>query len=131
MTKSITVTHQNYDEVLETVILGNIALQNYGNDGCVSTSDARLAHAGSVLLEKMVNVVIDSGNSIYTMTQPKFLTSGYDCNHHYDEADFAHITEITPFSVEIPNAAHVYGICQSAQSYVTDRDAYMTEMKYR
>lgn len=130
MTNSLTVTHENYDEVLETVILGNIALQNY-NSHCVSSSDVRLAYAGTDLLQKIVEVVVNTGNSVYMMTQPKFLTSGYDCNYHYNEADFAHITEITPFSVEIPNVAPTFAVCQNAQRSVTDRDAYIAEMKYR
>lgn len=130
MSKSITVTHENYDEMLETVILGNIALQNYGSE-CISSSDVRLAYAGSHLLQRMVEIVVETGNSIYLMTQPKFLESGYDCNYHYNENDFAHITEIKPFAVEIPHAAHVFGICQNAQHDITDRAEFIARMKYR
>lgn len=130
MTESITVTHENFDEVLDVAIIGNIALQNYGSE-CISSRDVRLSVAGTALIEKLIDAVIESGNSIFTMIQPKFLETGYDCNVHFNEADFRHITEIQPFSVEIPHAQHIYSMCQSVHGRVTDRAQFLADMKYR
>lgn len=129
---NIHVTHENFEDVLLTVVLGNIQFQNYSNQTGISTGDLQLANHGATLLEQLVNVVIDSGNSIYTMVQPTFLKFDYDCDKHYDEKEFAHITEITPFNVEIPRSGRIFSVCENVEASVDeDYATFRAENKYR
>ena len=130
MTTTLTVTNENFQEVLETVILGNIKFQNYHPD-CFGMSDLRRADAVSALLEKLIDAVLDSSNSVFTLLQPTFLATGYDCNVHFNEKDFTHISEIAPFSVDIQDAQPIYEMCQSVKDGITDRDKFLADYKYR
>jgi TRAP-type mannitol/chloroaromatic compound transport system substrate-binding protein len=94
-------------------------------------SDLRLANAGTFLIGKLMDAVIDSGNSVFTMIQPTFLEMGYNCKPYYNEKDFAHITEVTPFSVNIQDAQPIYEMCQHIKDGITDRAEYLAGHKYR
>lgn len=132
MTNNLQVTHENFEEVLLTVVIGNIALQNYSEHFGISSSNLKLADSSCHLMQKLVEVIVDSGNSIYSMVQPTFVKFGYNCDLHYDEKDFAHISEITPFDVEIPDGLYVFGVCENIEANVNeDYTQFLADNKLR
>lgn len=130
MTKNLLVTHENYDAVLETALIGSIKFQNYNSD-CVGSRDVQLARIGNILLDELMMVVINSGNSPFTMVDPAYEWADYALSERYKKEDYAHITEIQPFSVEIEGCADFFQMCKNVQDTVTDRAQFLADMKYR
>lgn len=130
MTTPLCVTHENFAEIQETALLGHIKFQNY-NSECVSSKDVALSRTGNHLLDELVSIVLHSGNSPFMLVDPAYEWAGYALSDQHKPDDYAHITEIKPFSVEIPDMGDFYARCQHVKATITDRDDFLSNMTYR
>lgn len=130
MTTPLRVTHENFAEIQETALLGHIKFQNYNSD-CVSSKDVALSRTGNQLLDELVSVVLHSGNSPFMLIDPAYEWAGYELSDQHRPEDYAHITDVKPFSIDIPDLGDFYVMCQHVKSTVTDRAQFLADMKYR
>lgn len=132
MNHDVLVNNHNLEAVLATAITGHKACVKHGEDRGLCANGMKLTETSRAFLQDIVEAVIDSGNSVYTLVQPTFVKFGYNCNNHYDNADFAHITDVKPFSFEIDNGAYIYSVGETIQKNPNANfDSFLQGIEYR
>lgn len=125
------ITHENFQEITRNVLLFNINLQNY-TSSCFGMSDLKRARYAENVVEDLIDVVLESGNSMFMLAQPVMKPLGYDASVHFTEAEFAHITEVQPFDINVKSLDdNFYEQAKAYAEAITDVDAFLAERKYR